>query len=49
MPDDKQEKDHPATVAEDSRTNRSFIEHLLSQPEGPETPRVRVVPREVKF
>ena len=49
MSDDKQEKDRPDAVAEDSRAKRSFIDHLLNQPEGPDTPRARVVPREVKF
>lgn len=28
---------------------RTFIEHLLNQPEGPETPRARVVPRDMEF
>ena len=28
---------------------KSFIEHLLNQPEGPETPRAQAEPRDVAF
>ncbi len=49
MSDDKQEKDGSDPAAEDSRAKRSFIEHLLSQPEGPNTPRAKVVPQDIAF
>ncbi len=49
MSGDKQEEDRPDPAAEDARGERSFIEHLLNQPEGPETPRATVVPRDVEF
>ena len=32
-----------------ARTRKTFVEHLLDQPEGPETPRAKVVPRDVAF
>lgn len=49
MSGDKQEKDRPDPAAEDTRGKRSFIDHLLNQPEGPETPRAKVKPRDVEF
>ena len=48
MSDDKDKKDRPDDAA-DLRPKRSFIEHLLNQPKGPETPRAAVVPRDVEF
>ena len=49
MSNEKQKKDSSDPTAEDARGKRSFVEHLLNQPEGPETPRARVVPRDVVF
>ena len=49
MSGDKQEKDRPGPATEELRGKRSFIEHLLNQPEGPETLRIRVVPRDIEF
>ena len=49
MSDDKDNKDRPNDAAEEPRARRSFIEHLLNQPEGPETPRAAILPRDVEF
>ena len=49
MPGDKQEKDHSDATAKDIRSKRSFVEHLLNQPEGPDTPRAKAEPRDVEF
>lgn len=49
MPDDGKEQDRPDEATEDTQGERSFVAHLLNQPEGPETPRARVVPRDVEF
>ncbi len=49
MSGDKREKDRPYTAAEELRGKRSFIDHLLNRPEGPEIPRAKVGPRDVKF
>ena len=48
MSDDKDNKDRPDDGEEPS-PRRSFIEHLLNQPEGPETPRANVKARDVEF
>ena len=32
-----------------ARVRKTFVEHLLDQPEGPETPRAKVVLRDVAF
>ncbi len=37
MPDDEKEQDPSDPAAEKPRTERSFIDHLLNQPEGPGT------------
>ena len=49
MSGDKQEKDRTESATEEVRGKRSFIDHLLNQPEGPETPRAKVEPRDVEF
>ena len=49
MPDGGKEQDRPDEAAERPRSKRSFIDHLLNQPEGPETPRAPVVPRDIEF
>ena len=49
MSRDKLEKDRPDTATEEVRGKRSFIDHLLNQPEGPGTPRAKVEPRDVEF
>lgn len=49
MSRDKQQKDRAGPTAEEVRGKRSFIDHLLNQPEGPETTRATVEPRDVEF
>ncbi len=49
MSRDKQQKDRAEPAAEEVRGKQSFIDHLLNQPEGPETPRAKVEPRDVEF
>ena len=49
MSGDKQQKDRSDPATEEVRGKRSFIDHLLNQPEGPETPRAKVEPRDVEF
>ena len=49
MSGDKQEKDRAEPATEEVRGKRSFIDHLLNQPEGPGTPRAKVEPRDVEF
>ncbi len=48
MSDDKDNKDRP-DEDDNSPPKRSFIDHLLNQPEGPETPRAKAEPRDVEF
>lgn len=48
MSNDQNKKDRPDD-GEEPRSKRSFIEHLLNQPEGPDTPRAQVVLRNVEF
>ncbi len=49
MSRDKQEKDRSGPATEELRGKRSFIDHLLNQPEGPGTPRAKAEPRDVEF
>ena len=48
VPSDRDKKDRPNDAA-DPRAERSFVEHLLNQPKGPETPRAGAAPRDVEF
>ena len=49
MSEDKPKKDRSDPAPAGPQSKRSFINHLLNQPEGPETPRASVVPRDMEF